>query len=61
MPGDLRRFRKAGPSAKGQAFEGAIPETLALSPFVGRSGSGPALGPDSSVPSWMGVRWGTRG
>ena len=60
MPGDLWRFRKVGPFAKVQAFESAIPETLAPKPFVPRSGSGPALGPDLKAPSRMGVRWGTR-
>ncbi|MCJ2044948.1 hypothetical protein MKK58_10480 [Methylobacterium sp. J-078] len=61
VPGDLRRFRKAGRFAKVQAFESAIPETLAPKPFVPRSGSGPALGPDANTPSRMSVRWGTRG
>ncbi|KQP67431.1 3-beta hydroxysteroid dehydrogenase [Methylobacterium sp. Leaf111] len=61
VPGYLWRFRKAGQFAKMQEFESAIPETLTPKPFVPRSGSGPALGPDSNAPSRMGVRWGTRG
>jgi NADH dehydrogenase len=61
VPGYLWRFRKAGQFAKMQEHESAIPETLAPKPFVPRSGSGPALGPDSNAPSRMGVRWGTRG
>ncbi|MCJ2034913.1 complex I NDUFA9 subunit family protein [Methylobacterium sp. J-068] len=61
VPGYLWRFRKAGQFAKMQDYESAIPETLAPKPFVPRSGSGPALGPDSNAPSRMGTRWGTRG
>jgi NADH dehydrogenase len=62
VPGYLWRFRKAGQFSKPEGpSESEVPETLAPEPYKPAKPSGPALGPDATLPSRMGTRWGTRG
>ncbi|GBU16612.1 MULTISPECIES: complex I NDUFA9 subunit family protein [Methylobacterium] len=69
VPSYLWRFRKAGQFATGRGTESEeeIPDSIAPTPEGPGSqhrpsrASGPAIGPDTSRPSQMGARWGTRG